>query len=78
LHAQISALGGQVEQTDDALLFRPTALSPSDFRTYEDHRMATCAAILGLRVPGIRVENIETTAKTLPGFPQRWNALLPA
>ena len=78
LHAEISALGGQIEQTDDALLFRPAGLSGNDFRTYEDHRMATCAAILGLRVPGIRVENIETTAKTLPGFPQRWNALLPA
>jgi 3-phosphoshikimate 1-carboxyvinyltransferase len=78
LHAEISALGGQIEQTDDALLFRPASLSGNDFRTYEDHRMATCAAILGLRVPGIRVENIETTAKTLPGFPQRWNALLPA
>jgi len=78
LHAEISALGGQIEQTDDALLFRPADLSGNDFRTYEDHRMATCAAILGLRVPGIRVENIETTAKTLPGFPQRWNALLPA
>ena len=78
LHAEISALGGQIEQTDDALLFRPADLSGNDFRTYEDHRMATCAAILGLRVPGIRVENIETTAKTLPGFAQRWNALLPA
>ena len=78
LHAEISSLGGEVEQTDDALLFRPAGLSGSTFRTYEDHRMATCAAILGLRVPGIRIVNIETTTKTLPGFPQRWNALLPA
>jgi len=78
LHAQISALGGNIEQTDDALLFRPASLSGNSFLTYEDHRMATCAAILGLRVPGIEVENVATTAKTLPNFPQRWNALLPA
>ncbi len=78
LHAEISALGGDIEQTDDALLLRPAALSGNSFRTYEDHRMATCAAILGLRVPGIEVENVATTAKTLPNFPQRWNALLPA
>ena len=78
LHAEISALGGDIEQTDDALLLRPAALSGNSFRTYEDHRMATCAAILGLRVPGVEVENVATTAKTLPNFPQRWNALLPA
>jgi len=46
------------------------------FRTYEDHRMATTAAIIGLRVPGIHVENIETTAKTMPDFPTRWGSMV--
>ena len=40
--------------------------------TYDDHRMATTGAIIGLVAPGIKVENIETTAKTLPGFDRMW------
>ena len=30
--------------------------------------MATAGALLGLRVPGVLVEDVETTAKTLPGL----------
>jgi 3-phosphoshikimate 1-carboxyvinyltransferase len=41
-------------------------------RTYGDHRMATAAAVLGLRVPGIEIEDVGTTAKTLPDFERRW------
>jgi 3-phosphoshikimate 1-carboxyvinyltransferase len=46
------------------------------FHTYHDHRMATAGAILGLRVPDVIVENVDTTAKTLPDFTGRWAALL--
>jgi 3-phosphoshikimate 1-carboxyvinyltransferase len=46
------------------------------FHTYEDHRLATAAAVIGLAVPGIQVENVGTTAKTLPDFPGLWNAML--
>ena len=42
------------------------------FNTYEDHRMATAGAIIGLAVAGVVVENIETTKKTLPDFPGLW------
>ena len=45
-------------------------------RTYHDHRMATFGAVLGLRVPGVEVENVATTAKTLPGFVRMWDAML--
>jgi 3-phosphoshikimate 1-carboxyvinyltransferase len=38
--------------------------------------MATAGAIIGLRTPGVAVEDIATTAKTLPGFPQMWAAML--
>ena len=44
--------------------------------SYADHRMATAGAIVGLRVPGIEVEDIGTTAKTLPDFPQLWAEML--
>jgi 3-phosphoshikimate 1-carboxyvinyltransferase len=46
------------------------------FNTYEDHRMATAGAIIGLAVEGLIVENIETTRKTLPDFPGMWQAML--
>jgi 3-phosphoshikimate 1-carboxyvinyltransferase len=46
------------------------------FATYDDHRLATAAAVLGLVVPGIQVENVATTGKTLPDFTGRWAALL--
>jgi len=46
------------------------------FHTYEDHRLATAGAMIGLRVEGIKVENIATTQKTLPDFPGAWTSLL--
>ncbi len=46
------------------------------FHTYEDHRLATAGAVIGLVVDGIEVENIETTCKTLPDFPGLWSELL--
>jgi 3-phosphoshikimate 1-carboxyvinyltransferase len=38
--------------------------------------MATAGAIIGLRVPGIEVENIETTSKTMPNFAEMWLQML--
>ena len=74
--AEIGALGGQVDETDDGLVIRPAPLHGGVFHTYADHRLATAAALLGLRVPGVLVEDVGTTAKTLPGFPARWPAML--
>lgn len=76
LASEINSLGGDVEETEDGLVIRPRPLHGGVMRTFDDHRMATAGAILGLRVPGIVVENIETTSKTLPDFPWRWSAML--
>lgn len=76
LAAEINALGGQVVEEPSALRISPATLHGGTFHTYEDHRMATAGAILGMRVPGITVENIETTGKTLPDFVNRWEELL--
>ena len=73
---EINALGGQVVEEPTALRINPASLHGGMFHTYEDHRMATAGAILGLKVPGITVENIETTGKTLPDFVRRWEELL--
>ncbi len=76
LATEINALGGNVIEEATALRIIPAPLHGGTFHTYGDHRMATAGAILGLRVPGITVENIETTGKTLPDFALRWEELL--
>lgn len=76
LAKEINGLGGDVTDTADGLEIRPRPLRGGAFRTYDDHRLATAAAVIGLVVPGVEVENIATTAKTLPDFPLLWTALL--
>lgn len=72
LATEINRLGGDVTETADGLSIKPAPLHGGVFRTYEDHRMATAGAIIGLAIPGVEVENIGTTAKTMPQFPQLW------
>jgi 3-phosphoshikimate 1-carboxyvinyltransferase len=76
LATEINALGGNITEEPTALRIFPAPLHGGTFHTYEDHRMATAGAILGLRIPGVTVENIETTGKTLPDFVGRWEELL--
>jgi 3-phosphoshikimate 1-carboxyvinyltransferase len=76
LTKEINALGGDVTELDDGLFIAPRRLTGGIFSTYDDHRLATAAAVLGLRVPGIEIENVETTAKTLPGFVDLWTGML--
>ncbi|WP_171247358.1 3-phosphoshikimate 1-carboxyvinyltransferase [Isoptericola sediminis] len=76
LATEITRLGGRCEETRDGLVITPRPLHGGTFRTYADHRMATSAALLGLRVPGVQVEDVATTAKTLPGFDRIWARML--
>jgi len=76
LATEITRLGGRAEETRDGLVITPRPLHGATFRTYHDHRMATSAALLGLRVPGVVVEDVATTAKTLPGFAGMWERML--
>lgn len=77
LRAEITALGGRCAETPDGLRISPSAaLRGGTWRSYADHRMATAGAIIGLRVPGVRVEDVATTAKTLPGFARMWETMV--
>jgi 3-phosphoshikimate 1-carboxyvinyltransferase len=76
LTREINALGGKVVEEETALHITPAPLQSGVFHTYEDHRLATAGAVLGLVVEGIEVENIATTRKTLPDFPGLWSSLL--
>jgi 3-phosphoshikimate 1-carboxyvinyltransferase len=72
LARELTGLGADVRELADGLEIVPKPLHGSVFSTYDDHRMAMAAAVVGLVVPGGRIENIETTEKTLPGFAAQW------
>lgn len=78
LVAEINRAGGQAEETEDGLVITPRPLHAAQIRSYADHRMATFGAILGLITPGITVDDIACTSKTLPGFAAMWDSLLSA
>jgi 3-phosphoshikimate 1-carboxyvinyltransferase len=79
LAAELTALGGDVTETPDGLEIRPAPLAAPagrPWRAYADHRMATAGALVGLVVPGIAIDDIGCTDKTIPDFPARWAAML--
>lgn len=76
LATELNKAGGDVTETADGLIINPRPLHASVFESYEDHRMATAGAVIGLNVDGIQVENIATTAKTLPDFDVMWRTML--
>lgn len=79
LATEINRIGGVARETADGLEIDPSdSLVGGLWRTYEDHRMATAGAIIGLRVPGIEIEDIKTTAKTMPDFDKLWLEMLNA
>jgi 3-phosphoshikimate 1-carboxyvinyltransferase len=75
LVTELNRLGGDVRETADGLAIRPSRLHAGLFRTYADHRLAHAAALLGLVVPGIEVDDVATTGKTFPGFVDAWAAM---
>ncbi|MBF1678810.1 MAG: 3-phosphoshikimate 1-carboxyvinyltransferase [Rothia sp.] len=81
LAAEINRLGGAAHDTADSLVIEapiPAAAeaAPVLARTYDDHRMATFAAIIGLRRPNVVVQNVATVAKTMPEFTAMWEDML--
>ncbi|TFC80432.1 3-phosphoshikimate 1-carboxyvinyltransferase [Cryobacterium cheniae] len=76
LAAEINGLGGAVTELPDGLRIDPRPLQGGPWNTYDDHRMATAGALIGLRVPGVLIENIGTTAKTLPQFTELWQSVV--
>ncbi|MFC0439023.1 3-phosphoshikimate 1-carboxyvinyltransferase [Kutzneria buriramensis] len=76
LTTEIRGIGGDADETEDGLIIRPSQPTGGLWHAYHDHRMATAGAIIGLRVPGVSVDDIETTTKTIPDFPGMWAAML--
>ena len=76
LAAEINRVGSHATELEDGLEIVPGELKPARWLSYHDHRMATAGAIVGLKTPGLEVENIQTTSKTMPGFELIWQRML--
>lgn len=75
LEDNFRALGADVSQTEDGLVFRPSVLHGGPWAAYADHRLAQAGALLGLVVSGVMIDDIACTSKTMPSFPAAWQSL---
>ena len=71
LRTELAKCGAKVIETGDTLEVFPSVLHGAEIETYEDHRMAMCFAILGLKVAGIKIKNPACVKKTFPNFFQK-------
>ena len=76
LTRELAALGADITELPDGLAIKPRPLRGTRFQTYDDHRMAHAAAVLGLAVPGIELTDVGCTSKTMPDFPALWTAMV--
>ena len=77
LRTELTKCGAKVIEEGDTLTVYPSTLYGAEIETYNDHRMAMCFAILGLKVPGIRLKNPACVKKTFPNFFQKLAAAPP-
>jgi 3-phosphoshikimate 1-carboxyvinyltransferase len=76
LVGNIRTLGGDAEELPDGIRILPRTLSAGTWRAHHDHRLATTGALVGLMVAGVEVDDIATTSKTMPQFPELWSRML--
>jgi 3-phosphoshikimate 1-carboxyvinyltransferase len=68
LRTELTKCGARVEESGDTLTVHPGPLHGAEIETYNDHRVAMCFGMLGLRVPGMRLSNPACVRKTFPNF----------
>ena len=71
LDCELTKLGATVEVIGDDLYITPPIdgkITPAAIDTYDDHRMAMCFAIVGLREPGVTINDPSCVNKTFPQF----------
>jgi 3-phosphoshikimate 1-carboxyvinyltransferase len=78
LRTQLSKCGAKAIEEGDTLIVCPSKLHGAEIETYNDHRMAMCFAILGLKVAGIKIKNPACVKKTFPNFFQKLAASPPS
>jgi 3-phosphoshikimate 1-carboxyvinyltransferase len=78
---ELAKMGAEVEEEPDRMIIHGCAgginLHGAEIETYEDHRIAMCFAIAGLRVAGVRIRDENCVVKSFPDFWQRFQEMLP-
>jgi 3-phosphoshikimate 1-carboxyvinyltransferase len=80
LRTELTKCGAKVIEEGDTLTVypsKPEDLHGAEIETYNDHRMAMCFAVLGLKIPGIKIKNPACVKKTFPNFFQKLAAPAP-
>ena len=78
LRTELSKCGATVIEAEETLTVYPSQMHGTEIDTYQDHRMAMCFATLGLKVPGLRLQNPACVKKTFPNFFQKLAAPPPS
>jgi 3-phosphoshikimate 1-carboxyvinyltransferase len=68
LRTELGKCGVDVRESGDTLTIHPGPLHGAEIATWNDHRMAMCFGMLGLRVRGLRLQHPECVRKTFPNF----------
>jgi 3-phosphoshikimate 1-carboxyvinyltransferase len=68
LKTELTRCGANIVEDGDTLKVSPGPVHGASIETYDDHRMAMCFAMLGLRVRGMRIQNPGCVRKTFPNF----------
>ena len=71
IRSELTRCGAKVVEEDDTLEVFPSKLHGAEIETYSDHRLAMCFAILGLKVPGVKIKNPACAKKSFPNFFQK-------
>ena len=78
LRTELTKCGANVQESGETLILNPAPLHGAEIETYNDHRMAMCFSVLGLRIPGLKIHNPACVKKTFPNFFQKLAATAPA
>jgi 3-phosphoshikimate 1-carboxyvinyltransferase len=66
---ELARLGVRVDEHADGMTIHPcAAIQPASIRSYNDHRMAMAFSLIGLRVPGVHIEDPGCVSKTFPEY----------
>ncbi len=69
-------LGGRVEESEDSLVVHGGEnLFSAEVDPHDDHRLAMSLAVVGLKVPGVRIQNPACVSKSFPQFWDLWKGL---
>lgn len=73
---ELRKLGAEVEEESDRMIIHGTKggtnLHGATISSYNDHRMAMCFAVAGLRIPGVRITGEDCVVKSFPDFWERF------